>query len=520
LLFNTGVLVTEVIPASGQSNSIVTISGQLLPQNEDNSTITAVLFGGVPADLLTPDVPTTSFTVTVRAGTSLDPIPNANITILTQRSSHTVTNVKWAYTTPGNITMLMPSSGQAGTRLVIHGSNLLGSNSLPQVLLAGNEVTVDFFNATTILCRASSGAPGNGSVAVNFTRGVNGNLYDGPTFIKSNAWRQLADGKITRVVPNAVAANQTVLLCGDHPLGDGNKTVSVIIGGIAATRFSHSSFSLSNYTCINVTLPNGLTEQSNNITVIANTGAIIQSLVDITFASVNTVTPAIGQYKTRVNISGINLFFNITSTYVMLAGVNATIESADEISHSWIVVTAGRPYCATQRVCMSATNISYSCWYDTVCVNNEATTSSGQIVIVTEEFGLPFMLTSGEDLIWNYNITSSITKVQPTLGQVGTRVAVNGTNLYSFGTALEMVLVNNSIAEVIYDSNNYIVFHVPAANVGMVDIALISNRRHSVQIVGAFEYKPVGVIRNLVPSVGQYGTYGKCKLSRMLCKRF
>ena len=430
-----------------------------MPQNEDNSAVVAVHIGDIPSEVLTPNIPASSFTLTVHAGVSIDPIPDANITIITQRSLYTVSNVTWAYTTPGNITMLVPSSGQTGTRVVIHGSNLLGSLSLPQVLLAGSEAMVDYVNATTIFCSAPSGVPGNSSVVVNFTQTVNGSIYDGPTFTKSNAWQQLADGKITRVVPNAVAANQIVLFCGNRPLGDGNKTASVIIGGINATSFSSSSFVLFNYTCINVTLPNGLTG-SSNITVTANTGAIIKSLVDITFASIDAVNPAIGQYGARVNISGTNLFYDITSTYVMLAGVNATIESADVMSQSWIVVRAGRPYCATQEVCLPVARCSNidclsnsdatfltdtclsncigqsisvcfsdctsggelnktcfvecenfiiplespcftnctiqccSCMYNTVCVNSEMMEPFGQIVIVTEEFGLPFTLTS------------------------------------------------------------------------------------------------------------------------------
>jgi len=571
------VLVTEVIPRSGQSHSIVTITGQLLPQNEDNSTVAAVHIGGVPSELLTPDMPTSSFTITLRAGVSTNPIPGASITITTQRSSYTVSNVTFNYTTPGNITMLIPSSGQTGTRVVIHGYNLMGSRSLPQVLLAGNEVIADFVNATTILCRVPNGIPGNKSVIVNFTQTVNGNIYDGPTFIKSNAWEQLTDGKITRIIPNAIAANQTILLCGDRPLGDGNLTTAVIIGGINANSFSTRSFILFNYTCINVTLPTGLTS-SSNITVIANTGAIIQSQIDIVFASINSVTPEIGQYKTRVNISGVNLFYDITSTYVLLAGVNATIESADVMSQSWIVVRAGRPYCATQEACSSVANTSYctdvdcssnsnavfltnsclsncvgrnvsvcfasctsggelnrtcfvecenfivplesscftnctvqccNCVFKTVCIKDEMMEPSGQIVIVTEEFGLPFTLTSG-NLIWNYNITSSIMRVQPSFGQVGTRVAITGNNLYSFDTALEEVFVDGSIAEVIYDNNSFVLLRVPVANVGPVNITLVSNTRHSLQIVETFEYKPAGIITSIMPSVGQYGTYGRC----------
>ena len=61
MYFTAGVLVTEVIPGSGQFHSIVTITGQLLPQNGDNCTDVAVHIGGILSEMLTSDLPTSIF---------------------------------------------------------------------------------------------------------------------------------------------------------------------------------------------------------------------------------------------------------------------------------------------------------------------------------------------------------------------------------------------------------------------------------------------------------------------------
>lgn len=594
---------STVEPVVGQSGSIVVLTGRFPPQTGDNSSVVGILFGGVPTELLV--AVRGSLTLTVRAGPSPTAIPGAIITVITNYSSFNVAGLPFNYTAPANITMVTPARGQAGTRVVITGVNLdVPLHDLSQVLLAGNEVTVVSNNDTTIVCTVNSSSPSNGSVVLNYTRSVERITYDGPTVIINNTWEQLEDGIIDRIIPATAAVNQTVLACGDRLLGGGNEIVSVLIGNIRAIQFSNTTTTIANSTCINVTLPSGLAG-SLSITLTADTGATIRSTVDITIASITSVSPDFGQYGTRVNITGVELFGNLSSTTVTLAGVDATIEMADTTSRSWIIALAGRlpmfsrtietenctnectpvsnitsqcssinctesfsnatfltesclSSCLNQTVSMCfnscssvdgmlnemcfllcenstaindnstrcindcaipcCTNTSSNCSFVTTCANVTKIESfegsfSGLVAIVTQELGLTFNLTNSS-VSWTYNIIGSIETVVPSSGQLGTRVALNGTNLYGYGTSLQELRINNTIAsDIVSQNSTYIVFRAPSIGgdpmaVGLVNIRLISDTGAIVELTEGFEYLPAGRITSLAPAGGQLGTFG------------
>ena len=127
----------------GQSGSIVRLTGNFPPQRGDNSSVTAVLFGGIPSDVL--EIPTQStFDLLVQAGRSENAIPDANITVISNYSSFPIDMRSFTYTVPGNITTVTPSQGQQGTRVFITGDNLdVNGHDLVQALLAGVEATIE-----------------------------------------------------------------------------------------------------------------------------------------------------------------------------------------------------------------------------------------------------------------------------------------------------------------------------------------------------------------------------------------
>ena len=607
LLFLVEIIFSSLVPLVGQSGSVIVFTGSFPPRNGDNSTVIGVQIGGIPADVLV--VPTMiSLMLVVRVGPSQTAISNANVTVMSNYSSFPLPMAaSFTYTAPGNITMVTPSEGQAGTRVVITGVNLIvPSHTLVQVLLAGNEATIVSNNDTTIVCTVMSGSSGSGSVVLNYTRAVSGVTYNGPTVVRNNAWVQLADGVINRIIPSTAPVNQTIFACGENLLGGGSEIVSVVVGSVNATQFSNTTFSLANFTCVNITLPLGLIG-SLPINLTADTGAIIRSIVNINIASITSVSRQSGQYGTRVNISGVELFRNLSSTTVMLAGVEASIESNDSTSRSWIVVRAGRPpllsriniteNCTTQEICTSMINVTsncpnidcsvsssvnetfltescltncfgqnvsmcftacsmngtlnqtcflqcdnstgitsnsttcfancsmpccvnvttVTCENVTTCVNVSTTemfegSFSGQVAIVTEELGLTFNLTNSS-VLWTYNISGSIETVTPSFGQLGTRVTLNGTNLFGYGTSLQQILINGTMATILSNTSTNVVFAAPNISNGfsnvVVDIELTSDSGAIVESIGGFQYLPAGMIMTLVPAAGQLGTYGR-----------
>jgi len=592
---------TAFVPQTGQSGSIIDITGFFPPRQGDNSSVTGLLINGIPAEVLV----IMSFRLTVRAGPNQIAINNPVVTVMSNYSSFPINSI-FTYAAPTNITMVTPPRGQVGTNVVISGESLnVAGHDLSQVLLDGNQATVTFNNDTTIICSAQSGAPGNGSVVLNYTRSASGVTYNGPTIVRDDSWQQLADGVINRIIPRAASVNQTILACGERLLGGGNQIVNVSFNSSSATQFSSIPFTIADNMCINITLPLGL-DGSFMITLTADTGAVIESIVTISISSITDVIPNDGQYGTRVNITGVELFGNVSSTTVMLAGVDATIEAVDTVSRSWIVARAGRPpmlsrpvlreNCSTEEECTIETNITsdcptincstnfnatfltesclttcfgqnvsscftscnmdgilnetcflmcensttitdnsttcfnnctmpccvnsttISCANDTTCENITVIeffegSFSGQVAIVTEELGLTFNLTNST-VSWTYNISGSIATVVPSFGQLGTRVALNGTNLFGYGTSLQELRVNGTIAtNIFFQNSTYIEFGAPMigsglAVVGLVDIVLTSNSGAIVELIGGFEYRQAGMVTSLVPAVGQLGTYG------------
>ena len=193
-----------------------------------------------------------------------------------------------------------------------------------------------------IVCIVQSGIPTIGSVVLNYTLQLGDTTYNGPTIVRNNAWEQLADGVINRIIPSVAAINQTILVCGDRLLRGGSQIIRVTIGNVDAMQFNTTTSTVGNLTCINITLPSGLTG-SLPITLTADTRALIRSTVNVSIPSITNVSSSFGQYGTRVNITGVELFRNLSDTTVMLAGVNAMIEQSDAVSRDWIVVRAGRP---------------------------------------------------------------------------------------------------------------------------------------------------------------------------------
>lgn len=604
---------SSLSPMSGQSGSVIVLTGNFPPRQGDNSSVTAVHIGNIPTNVLV--IPTqVTFMLVVQAGPSQTSMSGANITVMSNYSSFLVMEFTFTYIAPGNITMVAPSQGQRGTRIVITGENLdVPEHVLTQVLLAGTEATVENNNNTMIVCRVMSGSSNNGSIVLRYIRNVNGMAYDGPTIIRNNSWQQVADGVINRIVPSSAAVNQTVFVCGERLLGGGNRIVSVLIGTVNATQFNSTTFTIQNLICINVTLPSGVTG-SLPITLTADTGAIIESMVNVSIASISSVNRSFGQYGTRVNITGVELFRNLSNTSVVLAGVDAMIEMADTTSRGWIVARAGRPpllsrivmtqNCSIQEICIPVTNITSNCPtincstnFDsnatflmesclTTCFNqnvsvcftscimdgmlnetcfiecenstaittnssicftncsmscciNQTTINctnmtvyenvnvtemyegafSGQVAIVTEELGVTFNLTNSS-LLWTYNISGRIANVTPSFGQLGTRVALNGTNLFGYGMSLQELLINRTMATIFSENSTDIVFGAPnitsgsnSLAVGLVDIQLISDTGAIVEMTEGFEYREAGMIISLEPAVGQRGTYGKLELT-------
>ena len=413
----------------------------------------------------------------------------------------------------GSITDVNPRCGQRGTNVVIRGIRLLGgvrSNDVSgvRVQLGDSTATVTGQNSNTeIRLAVNSGTPGIATVRINTTQTIQVSTlqmfsFDGPYTYKVDAWTQLQDGQVTNIVPLAAQPGRDVMLCGDRLLGGGARISRVTLAGQTISEFSLTPFNTTGNLrdagseCISISLPVAAGGTNDIATLIADTGAIVDSTQTFTYAEIRNVSPMQGQFGTHVTISGMSLLsgYNLENPQVYLSGVQARVLSS---SSNAIVVEAQMPQ-ETDPV--SAPPMAPESGVFGV---------SGSVeIIVNSPFSLTFNVSI--DLAWTYERPGEIESVNPPFGQCGTRVTIQGENLLGYGTTLTHATLNDTNAVVVEASNATVVLIVPDFDsVGLVTIALFSDTGAVVRGEELFEYRQWGTPLTTEPSSGQNGTYGE-----------
>ena len=447
---------------------------------------------------------------------------NIELIIVTFYSS-LQTNVFLNFRTAPPITSITPNRGQRGTRVVIEGENLLGFGIgkivFKQVIIGSSEAEVDEeSNSTTIYARVKSGDAGTTSILVNTTQKINDSFgvpveYDGPYTFSDSLWIQLEDGVITDIIPPAVQIGGSVRMCGERLLGGGSSIVNIAIAEQEVDVFDQvmpNPDPDGPSECFQATVPS-VADPENLITgriaIEADTGAIVESVVDFTYAVITDVNPNQGQVGTEVTISGIGLLSGYTNVQptVYLSNVEATVVEA---STDRVVVRVEDPNDTIAPFSGSGED-------PTPDIINVAGDTVIRVTIDDRDYNLSLADS------WTYLEAGTIDLVDPNFGQVGTRITLTGTNLLGYGSDLTRALVSGVVANVVSSTNSRVEIDAPdIQEPRLVDIVLESNNGALVRLNDAFEYRERGVITNLNPDSGQNGTFGKSLCRRMYVYRF
>jgi len=292
--------ITGISPASGNSGTLVTISGS------NFTGTTSVKFNGIDA---------TGFTVVNDSSiTATAPALGTTGTIAVSGVNGTATSTaSFAYPTP-TIASFTPTTSSRGSTVVITGTNFTGARSVTFNGVAATSFTVS--NATTINAVIPTGAT-TGRIAV-----VNG----GGTATSAT--------NLTISVPtltsftSAISVGSTVNLAGTNLIG----VTGVSFNGVAATTFSVVSA-----TSISVVVPAGITAGRVSITspsgTVTSTGAYTLALPTVT-----AISPTALPVGTAVAITGTNF---TGATAVNFGTVSATTFSVISATSISAVVPAG-----------------------------------------------------------------------------------------------------------------------------------------------------------------------------------
>ena len=398
--------------------------------------------------------------------------------------------------------------------MVIEGENLLGNGHgvirFSRVVVGTNEAELDLTqsNSTHIYSRISSGDAGSTRIIVNTTQTIESEDYDGPYTFSDSLWTQLEDGVITEIIPPAVQAGGTLRMCGERLLGGGSSVASITIAEQSVNAFGNvepNPDSSSPPECIEASVPDVADPGSvvtGGVVIEADTGAIVESTVEFTYAVITDVDPNRGQLGTEVAISGIGLLSGYTDLEpaVYLSGIEATVISASSDS---IVVRVEDP-----------TNESASFEGSGEPPLSDIYNVTGDIEIVVTRDEPEFTLTLADG--WTYLEAGVIQVVQPEFGQVGTRITLTGENLLGYGSGLGEARIGGLAANIVSDNDTLVVLDAPdIQGTGQVSIVLESVNGALVRLDDAFEYRERGVISNLDPPSGQNGTFGKPHFSTL-----
>ena len=314
----------------------------------DNSTEFDVVIGGITLERLS--IQNTSLKYAGRFPNFQANISNAPVMIVTQYQTFTLAVfLQFSLSQPKPILSINPNVGQRGTNITIMGRDLVGFGfnvAISQVHLGeSNAEIIDISSRTVIRVRARSSSPGNATVSINTTDTFDGVVYNGPYTHLINGWIQLVDGNITDIIPPAAQLGRIIHLCGHNLLGGGTSISTIEFGSIILMHLqsipANSVPSFPGSQCVEAQLPMtlGRTNNEENITIISDTGAIVQSVNTFTISSIESVIPNRGQTDTIVNIRGRSLLSGLSVIpFVFLSRVRAIVTNWSDVE---IIVRAG-----------------------------------------------------------------------------------------------------------------------------------------------------------------------------------
>ena len=539
--------ISGISPAAGQVGTFVTISGTNL--RGYGSAVTTVRLGSVQAAIQSH----TNAQVVVRAGADSVDAVNLTVVLVADTGAIITRTDLWEYKTLGNITQVSPASGQAGTRVTISGTGLLGGGTgVTSVSLNGVAATaIVSANQTDIVvvagARASAGT-GDVEVVAN----------DGTQLVSSNAFAYLARGAVTTVAPVRGQLGTVVTITGTNLLQGASAVTAVQLAGVEV-----ESVISANDTIIVVVADAATAATEDVVSIVADTGASVASTGNFTYdvpSAITAVSPASGQAGTRVTVQGTNLFGASNGNAISAARLDnqpATIVSAN---NTYVVVNAPNlPVTTTatvtleadsgartvrnaaftyielgniteftpaqgqygMRITISGTNLLgggtavQQVRVANVPVLSVILANSTQIVVrlaPSTPKTQPAVVTSDTGAVvtgaaqFTYVTASAITTVSPSSGQSGVLVTIAGTNLLAGGTAIVSVSLAGVAATVVSANNTQVVVNAGTASNVTGDVVIEADNGALASKTNGFAYQPAGVVASTSPTSGQVGT--------------
>eukprot|EP00117_Sycon_ciliatum_P009405 scpid74368/ scgid11709/ len=395
-----------------------------------------------------------------------------------------------------------PSQGSAGSTINVYlnGNCSLvtsSSNTLQVAIFAGSNPTfvvpVTRRNSS-LLSTTLPAAPFNGVVTLQLlSRGTGGNF----TLNITTGFNFLPALNISSVEPASGQPGALVRLQGCFPpqCGDSLANISAVVFAGVVVAVQSSSSNLISFLVPNVTVTN---QTSVAIRLESASQANVSVLWILAPAmQITSVMPQYGQTGTMVSIIGQYLFgLGGADGRQPLAAANVTVSLGGYAATLLVSNSSAQSLVVRLPQCPAPCNLSAS-------VN---ATLRGAVT-VTSLHGASAQVSNAFARLQDGRITS----VSPAFGQYGTRVTINGTQLFAYSGGIRSVMFNNVTAFVNNNSSESIQVTMPrlssSVNNMPVTISIETIYGAVISSASAFTALENGRILSVTPNIGQAGTY-------------
>ena len=542
--YRTQSKITGVVPAKGQDKTKVVIAGSNF--HGGGAKVTKVLLGDSTATITAET--NTEVTVVASSGAK-----GTGAVVLQANTGATTTLADaFTYLDVAVIKAVAPATGQLNTKVTITGTNMLGGGAkFVSITLAGTAATIASGSDTQAVVVIKTGTAGAGKVVMTADSGAQ-------VTSTTNLYTQLTDGKIAKVDPAKGVLGSRVTVTGASLLAGDSKLASVTLDGVAA-----QVTSLAN-TKITLIANDAKKGTAASVVITATTGATITAEKAWTYlepGTITKVTPNQGQVGTSVTIEGTSLFAGGASIksaklngvsvasvdntqsaekivvvaaagtksigatdIVMISDIGTTITGKSKWTYleqgtiaslkpetgreNTVVTISGERMRgggnAIKTVALGNTGSKINSQTDTevvVVVNNAAATSDPVDVKLVSDTGA----TVTKAKAWKYT-DNKITKVSPSVGQIGVRVTITGVNMLADGTLAKTTLAGVTVASTVSSSESSIVVRAASGKAGTGAVVLTSTTGATITKDAGFTYQDASEITSIKPSAGQLGT--------------
>ena len=289
---------------------------------------------------------------------------------------------------------------------------------------------------------------------------------------QSNNWTQLPNGVVSQVSPIQGVAGTIITITGTGLLGGATSLSFVTISGVSVS----SIVSAVNSQVV-VIAGSGTSGTSGQVVLVANTGAtVFNPLITWTYVTSGVVTnlnPSVGQGGTLVTLTGTNLLCGGNS--VVSAKLGGLAAQGIKFWNNTMVVIVASP-----------SNVATT-------VNATFVTDTGVVVSTANTF--------------TYATPGQITDINPSSGQLGTRVVISGVGLDEGGASITGVSIGGVAATIVAQNSTSVTAIVGGSNYGgFVNVILISDTGSVLNTSSMFTYLTNSHIYTVQPAHGQIGT--------------